>query len=87
MPAIVISAIIPAIQAIIKYAPELAKTYDIVRMFISSLFTGKLITAAQQDELFAWVDTQQAAWLAAKIPTHWLVEPDPEPAAPAPPTV
>lgn len=87
MPAIVINVLIPAIQALIKYAPELAKTWDIIKDWIGAFFKGKLITAAQQDELFAWVDGIQTAWLAAKIPSHWLVEPDPEPAAPAPPTV
>lgn len=74
----IVSTIVSVIQAIVKYAPDAAKAYTAVKGFIMSLFGAGVISKADQDKLFAYVDATLKAHEAGNPPPQWTVEPDPE---------
>ena len=77
MPAFVLT-IISLIQAAIKAAPQAISVIKYARETIDALFTGKLITVEQQDQLHEHVDKLCEAALTLELPPAWAVEPDPE---------
>ncbi len=74
----IVSTVVSVIQAIVKYAPDALKAYTAVKDFIKGLFGAGVITKAEQDKLFAYVDGILAAHTAGQTPPQWTVEPDPE---------
>jgi hypothetical protein len=76
MPAI-IATIIPIIQGIIKYAPDVVKAAEQVKALIAALFGAKAIDAATQDVLMNHVDVFLAGFEAGRTPPAWQVDEDP----------
>lgn len=77
MPPLVFT-MLAAIQAAIQAAPQVKELVIKGKDFIASLFTAKLITKEQQNQLFKRVDEISEAFKNGKQPPHWDVEPDPE---------
>lgn len=71
--------IIQGIQAAITLAPGAIKIVEAAKAMIESLFQAGVISAQEQNALFAHVDALQAAVLAGEVPPAWRVEPDPAP--------
>lgn len=76
MPPIVLS-IVSIISLVAKGAPEVEKIYAAARDLFNSLFSGGLITKAQQDALMDWSDKHMVATLAGEVPPEFQVEPNP----------
>lgn len=77
MNAAVIFAILQGLQAAIAAAPLAIEIVEKAKALIDSLFTAKLITAAQQNALHLEVDAYAAMAAAGIVPLAWTVEPDP----------
>lgn len=77
MPPLVFT-ILAGIQAAIQAAPQIKELVTKGKDFISALFTAKLITKEQQNQLFQRVDEISEAFKNGEQPPHWDVEPDPE---------
>ena len=74
-PAVIL--IVQGIQAAIAAAPEIEDIIAKGKALITSLFSGGVITKAQQDLAHMQVDQIAAAWNASLPPVSWTVEPDP----------
>lgn len=65
------------IQLGIAAAPVIEDEVKKAKDLITELFSKGLISKAQQDELHAFCDADQAAALAGEVPEAWIVRPDP----------
>ncbi len=66
-----------AIQSGLAAAPDVLRFAVTAKSFIEGLFTAKVLSADEQNQLFAFVDERCAARLRGELPKHWQVEPDP----------
>lgn len=71
-------SIMAAIQGALVIAPDVFEAALAARQFIASLFTARVLTAAEQNALFGRVTELCVARLKGEVPPHWRVEPDPE---------
>lgn len=69
--------IVKYIALAISAARELEPAIVAAKNFITSLFQGGLITAAQQNALFEHVNKIAQAGIAGEPPPEWTVESDP----------
>jgi hypothetical protein len=69
--------VLQGIQAAIQAAPQVKEVIDAGKQMISSLFTANVITKEQQDTLHAQVDQIADDFANGRIPSSWLVKPDP----------
>jgi len=74
MPPIIL-AIIPFIEAAIKFAPDATKIYEDARNLFAMWFHGGLITIEQQDRLLDWTDNMKPQHLAASHPRSSPLKP------------
>jgi hypothetical protein len=74
--------IVAGIEMAIKLAPGVISVVTKAKDFIASLFGAGVITAAQQNALFARVDELARQAEAGEDPSWWTVEPDPIPVTP-----
>lgn len=72
-----ISLIVQAIEAVVKYAPEIAKIAEAAKVWIAAIFQTGAIDAATQDMLNAHVDALVLSAQTGTPPPEWTVEPDP----------
>lgn len=70
-------AIMAAIQGAITIAPDVIEAAMAARQFVAALFTAKVLTAEEQNALFANITTLCTARLKGELPSHWKVEADP----------
>ena len=77
MPQLVL-AIANAFSLAVKLAPEVSTAYQEIRKVWDLLFSGGLITLAQQQELYDWANAHEAAVLGGQVPPELKVEPDPQ---------
>jgi len=77
MPPIIL-AVIPFIEAAIKFAPDATKIYEDARNLFAMWFHGGLITIEQQDRLRDWADNHETATLSGITPPEFTVEANPD---------
>lgn len=76
MPAFLIT-LIPWIQMAVSLGQEISPLVKAARAFITSLFNDGVITAEQQNALFARLDELERQDAAGELNAWWKVEPDP----------
>jgi hypothetical protein len=70
--------IIQGIEAALAAAPGAIEVAMKAKALIEALFTAKAITKAQQDALFARVDSYCQMFAAGIVPDGWEVRPNPQ---------
>jgi len=78
MDPVTIGLIISALQAAIVAAPKAMNVVVKAKEFIGALGGSAAITKAQQDAVFAHLDSISGLVQAGIVPASWQVEEDPE---------
>ncbi len=73
-----LSLILAGFQLAVKEAPKVIELAKKFKEYISALFQSGLITIEQQSAIHTYVDSVTALVDSGVIPTHFLVEPDPQ---------
>ncbi len=72
-----VAAILTLIQSSIAVAPDAIRLAADFKDFIDALFTAKVVSKDEQDQLHARVTESCLARLRGEIPDYMKVEPDP----------